>query len=362
YHSLHKLPYFANAFFGLSLSIFLYNVNQKYKFLVMDCISALKCFNRFMQQTIPLISVIIPTFNRFKMLERALRSVLTQSLQNFEVILIDDASTDGTDEYLQKRFSAEIEKGIILYTRNKNNKGRSVCRNIGIKLSNAEFIAFLDDDDEWLVDHLANLYNLLSKHKDLGIAFSNWYTVNEETKKILPGIKGVSTGTGNFYLGLMLRALIGYPSTGMVRSSLIKKIGGFKEELILREDWELFSKCALASDIGFIDKPTAYIYVHAGSYSKNKVQWVKDTELSWNSILDFAKQHRVQIDNRFIAERSLRLSRGFLSVGDFDKAKAYLLNAIKYNPISIFNSITMENTFKLLIGKQFYLWYKSHKG
>lgn len=313
-----------------------------------------------MHQFTPVISIVIPTFNRFQMLERALKSVLAQNFKSFNIILIDDASTDKTYEQLYSKFRLELENGLIKYIRNEKNIGRSACRNIGINLSNGQFIAFLDDDDEWLSDHLFNLYNFLEIQRDIGIVFSNWYTVDERTQEIKLGLKSIKSGAGKDYLNLMISALIGYPSTSIVRTNLIKQIGGFNEELKLREDWELFTKCAIKSKIGFTDKPTVRIYVHPGSYSKNKVQWVNSTELAWFNILNFANQYSIKIDKKFISERSLRLSRGFISIGEFNKAKKYLLNAILYKPISIFSIIGMENIFKLAIGKKFYLWYKKN--
>ena len=121
----------------------------------------------------PEISVIIPTYNRFEMLERALNSVLSQNFKDYEIIVIDDASADNINERMHSGFEAEIEKGVIRYTRNEKNQGRSACRNTGIKLAQAGLIAFLDNNSEWLPDHLVNLYNFMHQHQDNGIAFSN---------------------------------------------------------------------------------------------------------------------------------------------------------------------------------------------
>ncbi len=305
------------------------------------------------------ISVVIPTYNRFEMLERALNSVLSQSFKDFDVIVIDDASSDNTNERMQRGFKAEMEKGIIRFIRNEKNHGRSACRNTGINLAQAGLISFLDDDDAWLPDHLVNLYNFMDHHHDTGIAFSNWKTVNARTHETRSGMTNVATGAGHYYLILMLRALIGYPSTAIVRTDLLRKLKGFDMHLPPREDWALFSKCALIGGAGFIDKPTANIYVHAGSYSKNKTQWVNATEAAWKSILSFARDNGVQPGNRIVAERAMRLSRAFISIGDFNKAGGYLKSAVRHDPLSALSSIALENMFKLLIGKRLYTWYKS---
>jgi len=308
---------------------------------------------------VPKVSVIIPTFNRSQLLERALNSVLSQSFNDFEIIVIDDASTDKTIEQLQKNFKQEIKMGIIRYIRNEENKGRSTCRNTGIKLAEGELIAFLDDDDYWLPEHLGTLSSFIDEHKNIGIAFSNWLIVNEQTQKKITGVTKIKTGTGDEYLKLMLRALIGYPSTGIVKTELLKQIGGFNPNLTPREDWELFAKCAMKAGIGFVDKITVHIHEHEGSYSRNKSQWVNSTEFAWNSIMVFAKKYGIKLEKKILSERALRLSRAFITIGEFDKAKKYLFNAIICQPWIVFSSIAIENTFKLAIGKRLYIWYKS---
>ncbi len=309
----------------------------------------------------PEISVVIPTYNRSAMLARAVESVRAQDFRDFEVIVVDDASTDNTEHLLRTQFGEDMEKGFLRYIRAAQNQGRSASRNDGIGQATAGLIAFLDDDDEWLPDHLANLYDFMRLYRDIGIVFSNWDTITEQTHETRPGTTNIRTGAGSAYARLMLRALIGFPSTCMVRASLVRGLGGFNVNLPPREDWELFSKCALVGGTGFVDNPTVHIYVHPGSYSKNKVQWVNATESAWNSILSFARDNGVGPGNRIVAERALRLSRAFITIGNFDKSRMYLKAAISHNPISVFSSITLENTFKLIIGKDLYNKYRKWK-
>ena len=104
----------------------------------------------------PLISVIIPTFNRAHVLLRAVDSVLKQSYKNFELIVIDDGSTDHTDELL----SSYVREGKIQYLK-QENKGVSSARNFGVKSSKGDWLAFLDSDDEWLKGKLQKQVDLL---------------------------------------------------------------------------------------------------------------------------------------------------------------------------------------------------------
>lgn len=98
----------------------------------------------------PLISVVIPTYNRAHLLSRAVRSVLRQTWSNFELIIVDDASTDGTAQIV-----GTFNDPRIFYIRRKNNGGSSATRNAGIKAARGKYLAFLDDDDEYLPEYLS---------------------------------------------------------------------------------------------------------------------------------------------------------------------------------------------------------------
>src|SRR3990167_7894784 len=104
----------------------------------------------------PLVTVIIPTYNRFELLKKALVSVLNQSFEDFEVLIIDDCSQDQTSRIPE--YSADSR---IRYIKNDRNKGMSAVRNIGIRNSKGTYIAFLDDDDEWMPDKLEKQMSLL---------------------------------------------------------------------------------------------------------------------------------------------------------------------------------------------------------
>src|ERR1043166_5760404 len=102
----------------------------------------------------PLVTVIIPTFNRARLVCEAIESVLRQTHRDVEAIVIDDASGDDTRRVLTERFRAEIEQQRVVYLRNETHQERSVTRNRGIAAARGEYIAFLDDDDLFLPDHL----------------------------------------------------------------------------------------------------------------------------------------------------------------------------------------------------------------
>ena len=138
----------------------------------------------------PTVSAIILTYNRANLIEKAIKSVLKQTYQDFEIIVVDDGSTDNTGEII-RGFKDKRVKYIKKY---KENKGSSVARNIGIKVARGKYIALLDSDDEWLPEKLDKQIKILQDGSpELGVVYSNSYYIDENGKNMnkLPNSKKV---------------------------------------------------------------------------------------------------------------------------------------------------------------------------
>lgn len=121
------------------------------------------------------VSVIIPTYNRAHLLGRAIQSVLAQTYEDFEIIVVDDASTDVTEQVV-KSFADDR----INYIRHQKNKGGSSARNTGIKAAKGEFIAFLDSDDEWVPKKLEKEINRLQTlSNEVGVFYGGFCCVRQ---------------------------------------------------------------------------------------------------------------------------------------------------------------------------------------
>ena len=131
----------------------------------------------------PLISVIIPTYNRRYFLEKiSVPSVLRQTYTNFQLIIVDDHSTDDTGDFV-KSLSKKDKR--IKYVKNFRKKGVSGARNSGILVSNGKYISFLDDDDEWIPEHLERLLNILKRYPEIDIISAAAKMVDFLSKKII---------------------------------------------------------------------------------------------------------------------------------------------------------------------------------
>ncbi|MFZ2385321.1 MAG: glycosyltransferase [Candidatus Omnitrophota bacterium] len=192
-----------------------------------------------------LVSVIIPTYNRAQVLLGAINSALSQTYKNLEIIVVDDASADNTRDLI-----CGIHDGRVKYCRLEKNNGGSVARNVGIKISQGEFIAFLDSDDEWLPTKLekqVKLFNSLSD--EYGLIYSGCYFSCEN--KFSGGcFKPKEKGT--IFDILLERNCVGTTSTVLVKANLVHKIGGFKEGLPSCQDWDFYLRLSQITKFYFI--------------------------------------------------------------------------------------------------------------
>jgi glycosyltransferase involved in cell wall biosynthesis len=209
----------------------------------------------------PLVSVIIPTYNRAKLVSRAVESVLAQTYKNIEVIVIDNGSTDETVSLLAPKL-----KQIIFIM--ESHKGVSRARNIGIKQSKGEFLAFLDSDDEWLPDKIERQL-LLFRNPNVLSVYCNAYYVDDKGDILL-----IKKGR---YRGNILRHLLtdnvvsGSASAIILRRSCFDKVAAFREDLETREDWDLWLRLAFHFYFDYVPVPLVKIRVHSGNISNTQL-------------------------------------------------------------------------------------------
>jgi len=205
------------------------------------------------------VSVIIPTWNRSGYLARALESVYAQSLLPYEVIVVDDGSTDDTREIIAQHFS----KVRYLY---QENRGVSSARNTGIRAAGGDWIALLDSDDCWLVNKLEHQQQLLRANPDARICHSDEIWIRNG-KRVNPMKKHAKRGGHIFKHCLPLCAIS--PSSTVIRRDLFDEIGLFDESLPACEDYDLWLRLCAAHPVLFADEPLLIKYGgHADQLSR----------------------------------------------------------------------------------------------
>jgi len=214
-----------------------------------------------------LVSVVLPTFNRGYCLERAIRSVLGQTYPDWELIVVDDGSTDDTQAVLES-----FKDSRIRVFRHSVNRGVAAGRNTGLAAARGDFIAFLDSDDEWRPDKLTKQLGVMTRAPDTPVAFTDlvWRRGDVEATsfaRTLPVFsellrQHVPTGghliipQRTMYLCL-LQELPVKPSTLMLRAQILRSVGRFDERLRSGEDWEFLIRAARQCDFAYLYEPLA---------------------------------------------------------------------------------------------------------
>jgi len=189
------------------------------------------------------ISVVIPTYNRYEVLKRALFCVFSQTHLPFEVIVIDDGSTDKTQQIIQ-------EFPNIKYFF-QENAGVSSARNLGIKKASCEWIAFLDSDDEWHREKLEEQVAFHKKNPEILMSYTDEKWVRNSFEVKIP--KKFAKFGGEIFKECISHCIIA-PSATMIHKSLLNAVGTFNEGLEVCEDYDLWLRIANKHQIGLVDK------------------------------------------------------------------------------------------------------------
>lgn len=191
----------------------------------------------------PKVSAIITTYNRASLLPRAVNSVLSQTLEDYEVIIVDDASSDDTQQVI-----AGFNDPRIRSFRHEVNRGQSAAFNTAITQARGEYITFLDDDDEWPTDRLNMMAAVLDAASPrVGLVYGWCDTVDDSTGQIEKKRFRRTEGDEFFEEALLLN-LIGN-GVLMTRTSVVKEVGGYDEDMILVNDWDFVTRVIRKYDV-----------------------------------------------------------------------------------------------------------------
>jgi len=197
------------------------------------------------------VSIIIPTFNRFDLLGHALDSLLSQTLQDFEVIVVDDGSTDNTKQLAESYCQ-------VRYVRLEHSGLPALVRNSGLRIAHGNYVAFLDSDDQWLPQKLERQVAILDKYPNVGLVCSN-ALILEDNKNTGQLYLREGQGRSGWVLKELLKDNFVITSTAVVRRSMLEQVGVFEETTLLRalEDHDLWLRIAAVSEVYYIPEPLA---------------------------------------------------------------------------------------------------------
>lgn len=224
----------------------------------------------------PIISVIIPAYNAEKTIKETIQSVLNQTLQDFELLIINDGSQDATLEVIESIQDPRIK--IFSYP----NAGSSASRNRGIALAKGEYISFIDADDLWTADKLEAQYKALQENPQAAVAYSWTEHIDESGQFLRSGPQ--QSFNGDVYGRLLLEDFIGNGSNPLIRAQAFAEVGDFDESLAHSEDWDLWLRLAARYHFVVVPYPQILYRMCVSSKSFN----IKEMEESSLQVIERA--------------------------------------------------------------------------
>ena len=285
----------------------------------------------------PTVSVIIHTYNNEKFIAETVESVLKQTYNDYEIIVVDDGSEDGTRDallpYMQK----------IRY-HYKENGGIASAKNAGISLSNAEFIAFLDHDDLWVPDKLKIQMEHFNSNPQVGLVYAKYTSFRNDKELRTKPEKGYS---GWIFKELLSKSFI-QTSTVVVRMECLNAVGPYDESFTLGDEYDMFLRVAKRFQCGFIDKALTRYRVHDKNASKNDFLFDKENlrvfKKVYNSYTDLDEREKKILRKR-IAMYSIKVAGSLYNQGQLEESKKYQKEAREYLPF--YKRIASNLIFKI---------------
>ena len=226
-----------------------------------------------------LFSIIIPLYNKAPYVKRALESIINQSRKGFEVIIIDDGSTDESYS-IAKEYLEQSDIRYILF--HQDNVGVSATRNKGVSLSHGKYLCFLDADDWWSPLFLERMELMIRTYPEAGIYGTNYYYVKYGKERVC--VTDSTTGYINYFQEYVKRLRMPlWTGAVCVPRVVFDEMGGFKTHLSLGEDFDLWVRIALKYKVAFLNEPCSY-YNQDSNPSWRLVSKLHnpDTHMLWN--------------------------------------------------------------------------------
>lgn len=274
----------------------------------------------------PLVSVIIPAYDAEKFIEETIRSVINQSYNNIECIIIDDGSPDNLG-HIVKNLIAEDDR--IIYIR-QENKGVSSARNHGFKLSKGKYISFLDADDVWKENRIKKTLNAFNvSDKSLGLVHTDMRFMDINANQMDQKNFGLS---GYVLDDLLLweKCVIPAPGSALIKRTVLNDIGLFNTSLSTSADQEIFMRICSKYKIQRIDEELGFSRIYETSMSRNNVQQIVKDHLS---AYEIASQNNLFKSRSF--KRKCFANLYLIMAGTLWKGNKNLFSSIKYTCLSI---------------------------
>ena len=277
-----------------------------------------------------LISVIVPTYKRKpEMIKRSVDSILAQTYSNMELIVVDDSPNDYQFREDVKLFLNGYDSR-IKYIQHEKNMGANIARNTGVDYSNGKYIAFLDDDDEWLPTKLEKQYQVIQNQPNVALVYCRATTINEDNGEVSPIINWMHRGQQ--YKRLLKQNFIGSNSFVLVDKEKFYKVGKYDETLLSNQDYDLFIRLSKTYEIDFVNEVLVNYYIHIGE----RISTDSEKQL----------QGRLSLYEKYLPE--LKKDKDLLTIWEIKNVPLYYNVGKKKQAVKLFLKILIKRPIFLI--------------
>jgi glycosyltransferase involved in cell wall biosynthesis len=266
----------------------------------------------------PFVSVIIPTFNRLALLQETLESVRRQTFRDFEIIVVDDGSTDGTGEWLRTRNDLIV----VIQT----NSGIASSRNRGASEAQGSWLAFLDHDDLWSPEKLEVQVDYVRKQPHVGMATVRHERLGKEDRST----RKAEWICGDLFLKEYSESFI-HTSSVLIRSDVFREMNGYDPVYRFADEFDLWLKIARKYPVAYLDTALVFIRFYEANTSHNRVGVRTDT---YNILMKHYDPEKIprNVFLRTLSDHDISFGRAYLGIGDVDTALGWFRQSLSRTP------------------------------
>jgi glycosyltransferase involved in cell wall biosynthesis len=274
-----------------------------------------------MKSEAPFVSVIIPTFNRLELLKETVASVRNQTFRDFEIIVVNDGSSDGTAEWL------DSQPDILAL--NQKNSGIAASRNNGARVSRGRWLAFLDHDDLWAPEKLAVQAEFVKGNPDVALVAARHVRLGKKFR----GSGQERWTKGDLFVEEYSRSFI-HTSSVMIRRDVFEKIEGFPTSYRFADEFDVWLKIASTHPIAYVDEPLVFIRFYDSNTSHNRVGVRTDT---YDILMKHYDPQRIprRVFLKTLSDHDISFGRAYVKAGDMREALKWFRNSVKRTPFRL---------------------------
>lgn len=266
------------------------------------------------------VSVVIPTYKRGELIRRAIESVIKQTYNELEIIIVSDGKYEETDNIVNEYKKLDSRIHYISYD---HSRGANYARNAGIKYSTGNFVAFLDDDDEWVENKVEYQLKIFSEDSDIGLVYTGTQSIYEDDQL---SYNTMPSEGGDLSIKIFEKNYIGITSTVMVRRDVLLKAGMFDEGLPARQDYDLWIRVCQLCKIGFVNQTMIKYYNNSANnqissnilkYEKaidilNKKYRMKINEINPDLLTNWDVENNFMMANKALRNSDKKVGRNYI--------------------------------------------------